>query len=192
MENQKKNYSGLITLAVVLGILAIFVAAPLMTYINAKNNSVRFEADIVRLDKASEIELSNHTNKILEMVQVPKMQTEHLTKLAKEALSARYGEDGSKALFQFIKENTAAPSEKLYLDLQATIAGGRQEFKLSQDVKIDRCTQYEIWRESFPTSIVAGFLGLPTKKLTGRCEIITDDLSRQAFETKRTSAIKLN
>lgn len=192
MENQKKSYSGLITAAIVIGLIAVFVAAPIMTFINAKNNSVRFEGDIVRLDKASEIELSNHTNKILEMVQVPKMQTEHLTKLAKEALQARYGEDGSKALFQFIKENTATPSEKLYLDLQATIAGGRQEFKLSQDVKIDRCTQYEIWRESFPTNIVAGFLGLPTKKIEGRCEIISDETTREAFETKRTAPINLN
>lgn len=173
-------------------IFLVIIVAPVMSFINAKNGSVRFENEIVRLNKASEIELSNHTNKILEMVQVPKMQTEHLVKLAKEALSARYGEDGSKALFQFIKENTAAPSEKLYLDLQATIAGGRQEFKLSQDVKIEKCTQYDTWRESFPNSIFASFLDLPTKKIDGSCEIVTDETTRQAFETKRTAPIKIN
>ncbi len=173
-------------------IFLVIIVAPVMSFINAKNGSVRFENEIVRLDKASEVELSNHTNKILEMVQVPKMQTEHLVKLAKEALSARYGEDGSKALFQFIKENTAAPSEKLYLDLQATIAGGRQEFKLSQDVKIEKCTQYDTWRESFPNSIFASFLDLPTKKIDSRCEIISDETTRQSFETKRTAPIKIN
>lgn len=192
MTEKKKIPSRLLSIMVPVMIFLIIIVAPVVTLMNIKNTAVRFENQIVKLDKASEVSLSNHTNTILEMVQIPKMQTDHLVRLAKEALSARYGEDGSKALFQFIKENTAAPSEKLYLDLQATIAGGRRDFKLSQEVKLENCTQYDTWRETWPTSMGVSFFDLPSKKVEGRCEIITDDTTRNSFETKRTAPIQLN
>lgn len=192
MTEKKKISDRLVNVIITVGLLLLVVGAPVATLIKIKNSSVAQENNIVKLDKASETSLSNHTNTILEMVQVPQMQTEHLVKLAKEALTARYGDEGSKALFQFIKENTAAPSEKLYLDLQATMAGGRRDFKLTQDVKIEACTQYDTWRESFPNSMGAWFFDLPSKKIEGRCEIVTDDTTRKAFETKRTAPVKLN
>ncbi len=84
--------------AAVLGTLAI---AGIGTAISAANDGARMENQIVAIQDDNRQILGQYTTKIAEMAQIPAMARDDLASVMERALDARYGEDGSQAVFQW-------------------------------------------------------------------------------------------
>lgn len=168
---------------IVLAVFALIVAVGAGTLISYNNQGVRFESNIGKFDKESQNVLSNYTLKLKEKAKVPEKYVAALKDVIKETFEGRYGEDGSKGVFQFIQEKNLDMDSSMYKELQVTIEAGRNEFKLSQSRKLDICTQYEILSTSFPGNIVFGIVGKGYQNVVNKCSIIVDATTSQQFKT---------
>jgi hypothetical protein len=87
--------------------------------------------------------LGQYSIKVSEAAQIPAMQRDDVTQVIESALSARYGSDGSRAMFQWIQEQNPSLDPKVYLELQNIIVAGRNEYQNSQTKFIDTKRVYE-------------------------------------------------
>lgn len=189
MKNQKGSVG-----VIVVGVLAVLVLISGIlfgTYVSAYNTGVRYEAQIEKFHKASQNTLSNYTLKVKEMAQVPDMYVADLTQVIESTFQGRYGKDGSKALMQWIQEQNLQFDSKLYLNLQAVMESGRDEFKLSQDRKLEICTQYEQELGYFWKGTWMGIAGYPKKDLDTICKVILDAQTNETFQKGEASVIKV-
>lgn len=179
-------YAVLAVLALVLGIAGICFGS----YVSANNKAVRYEANISKFHQASQNTLSAYTLKIKEMVQVPDMYVEDLKSVIKETFAGRYGKDGSKAMFQFIKENNLQFDSSLYTNIQAAMEAGRDEFRLAQDKKIDVCNDYKAAQGYFWSGMWMEIANYP-KMDEAICNIVLDTKTSEAFNTGLATPISL-
>lgn len=187
---------GLKITLVVLGIvfaLVLAVAGTLFTsYISAVNDGARMENNVVMLNEDSENKLSNYTLKIQEKVQIPQMYVKDLKEVVRATFEGRYGADGSKALMQWIQEQNIQFDSTLYKDLQVTIDAGRDEFRISQTLKLQACRDYRTQLDTFWKGLWLGIAGYPKKDLTDVCKVVSDTHTADVFKTGKQEALKFN
>jgi hypothetical protein len=189
----RKNNSGsaLIVVLSFFGVLLLTAALLFGSYISAFNSGVRYEADIEKFHKSSQNTLSSYTLKVQEMAQVPDMYKNDLKDVIEATFQGRYGKDGSKAVMQWIQESNLQFDSKLYLNLQAVMESGRDEFKLSQDRKLEICTQYEKELGFFWKGMMMSFAGYPKKDLDVICKVVLDKQTNATFESGEATVIKI-
>lgn len=125
-----------------------------------------------------------------EAAQVPEMYKNDLREVYDGAIKARYGAEGSKALFQFIKEHNPNFSDKLYTNLQSLIEARRTQFEAHQTSLLDKKRVYLDTIGTFPNSLVAGLMGFPRIDLK-KIDIVTSGDTEKAFDTKQADSIRL-
>lgn len=175
----KQRGSALITLVVI----GLIIGAIAMTLLSYANKAVEYEQNINKFDKASQNTLSNYTLKITEMFAVPAAYVEDLKSVVKETFQGRYGADGSQATMQWIKEQNLQFDASLYKELQVTIASGRDEFKMSQDRKLEICTQYDILTNRPVSKFILGVIGYPSIEVKDKCRIVLDQGTIDTFKS---------
>jgi len=167
-----------------LVVVMLLVATTLVgSYITGVNSGAKFEANVEKFDKASANTLSAYTMKLKEAAKVPEKYVEALQGIIKQTFEGRYGDDGSKAAFQWIKENNIPLDPSVYTKLQSIIDAGREEFKLSQDRKLEYCSQYEIARNQFWSGMWLNIAGYPKKDITKLCQVVIDKSTTDKFNT---------
>ena len=173
-------------IVVVLGLGALGFAG---MYKSSYDTANSYEANISRLNKASESQLSTYTLKIQEQVQIPAMYAEDLQKTIKAYFEGR-GKQDETFIRSFVNQAVPNLSPKMYQNLMVTIDAGRDAFNNVQKQKIDTCSDYEEYRGKFFTSIVlpAKFPGKNIEKL---CQVVSDARTQKAFETGQQEVIKL-
>lgn len=160
------------------------------SYIGAVNSGAKFEANIEKFHKSSQNTLSSYTLKLKEAAKVPEMYVESLRNLIKDTFEGRYGEGGSKATMQWIKENNINVDPSVYTKLQVIIDAGREDFKLSQDRKLEICSQYEMERNYFWKGLWFNVAGFPKKDIDSLCKIIIDNDTKSKFESGVDSVVE--
>jgi len=178
---------------VVLGLLVtflLFFGVTVSSFIGINNSLVSQEQGLEAQYKQNQNNYDNFTKKVLEIAQVPAMMRDDLEKVTKAAISGRYGADGSKAVFQMIKEQNPNVSPELYTKIQQVIDAGRTSFEAEQKMLLDKKRLYLTDLKSFPTSLVASFLGFPKIDLS-KIDIVTSDRTNEAFKTKKDKPINL-
>lgn len=190
----KKGDGTMSTLTKVLlggfGVLLLLGLVTVSSVVGMNNTLVSLEAGLTAQYKQNQNNYDNMVKKVMEVAQVPDMATSDLEKLTKAAISGRYGANGSKAVFQFIKEQNPTIATDLYTKVQQVIESGRNSFEADQKVLLDKKRIYETSLNSFPANVVAKFLGFPKIDLA-KIDIVTSDRTDKAFNDKKDEAIKL-
>ncbi len=179
------------TILAVLGVVAALVVFSVASFVSAYNYGNRAEKEIVARYTDMENILAQYALKVQEIAQVPKMKTDDLIKVTKEAMSGRYGKDGSKSVVQWIQENYPGQvSDELYLQIQQVIESGRNEFKNAQRKFIDTKKTYETNLGYLWKGFLLRLAGYPKINLD-EFQIISTENVREIFKTKTDKPIKL-
>jgi hypothetical protein len=167
------------SIALIVGILGT-------TLIGTYNSFVTQENGLV-----AQYKYSNYFNKLKEAAQVPSMQVDGLKKLYDGVMAGRYGKDGSKAVFQMLKEQNPQLDGTLYVQIQRIVESGRNSFQADQQTLLDKKRVYENSTQRFPGNLLAGFLRFPSVKVKD-IDIVTNIETEDAFKTKKAAPINLN
>lgn len=160
-------------------------------YVGAINYGAEIESSLKASKDNSKNILTQYGKKVVEVAQVPDMYKNDLIELTKTAISGRYGKDGSKAMFQFIKEQNPTLDSSLYKEIQVVIVSGRNEFQNSQTRILDIRRSYEMNLNSFPRGFFLKIAGYPKVNLSD-FDVISSSEVDKVFETKKDdSTIKL-
>ena len=158
--------------------------------ISYTNDFQRAENGIKTQYKANQSSYATYFNKIKEMAQVPGMYTEDLSKVYEGAIKGRYGSDGSKAMFNFIKEHNPNFDSSLYVQLQRAMEAGRDSFNADQKLLLDKKQSYDNQRTVFPGSLIASLFAYPKINLD-EFDIVINAETEDAFKTKKAAPIQV-
>lgn len=163
-------------------VLGAFVGTGAVSYISAYNTANRMERTIVATDENNRNILAQYGNRIAEAAQVPSMQRDDLSAVVTAALEGRYGEDGSRAVFQWIQEQNPQIDSTVYVQLQRMIEAGRIEFAAAQTKLVDQKRIYETSLGSFWQGTWMSVAGYPRIDLDDY-QIVSTARADAAFET---------
>src|SRR3989304_2862926 len=141
--------------------LFLFFVLAIFGVIGINNECVQMEAGIRAQYDQNRNNYDNMFKKFREAAQITTMYTDDLKKVYDSAIQSRYGADGSKAMFQWIKEHNPSFDASMYKNLQVMIEGGRNSFESNQKMLLDKKRIYEIQLQSFPGGMVVRILGFP-------------------------------
>ena len=127
---------------VFLGVVALIAAVVVGSYVTNANYGNRAERTL-EATRADNMNIrSTHSLKIMELAQIPQMYKNDVIEIYTAAISTRYGEDGSQAMFQFLKEQNPNIDASIYKAVQQEITAGRNEFKVAQSRLLDQKRVY--------------------------------------------------
>ena len=181
---------------VVLGILAAVALTVVASYVTNANYGVRAETAIKATWENNENILSQYSLKVMEVAQVPAMYTKQVKEVYTDVLAGRYGENGSQAMFQWLKEQNPQIDASLYSRIQQVMEAGRNEFRVAQTQLVDQKRSYltnlgYVWKgfwlnlAGYP-KIHVGFEGDADDY-----KVITSEYSNEAFKTGVDKGIQL-
>lgn len=171
-------------------VLAVLIGIPAMSYISAYNTANQLEQAIKTNFEDNQNVLSSYTKTIGEAAQIPEIMRDDLKSLMVATLDARYGADGSKAMFQFIREQNPTLDSKVYLRLQDIIVSGRKDFEVAQRSLLSRKQVYETNLGSFWTGTWMRIAGWPKINLADY-RIVTDLRTQGAFKSGTEDTIQI-
>jgi hypothetical protein len=156
------------------------------------NYGNRAEKQVVAEHKNLENVLGQYSIKVAEVAQVPDMYKEDMKEVVNAALQGRYGANGSKAVFQWLKEDNspAKLDSALYGKIQQIIEAGRNEFQNNQTRFIDIKRVYETNLGYAWKGLWLGVFGYPRIDLD-KYQITTTDAAANALQTGRDAPIQL-
>ena len=171
-------------------VFVIFVFGYGCSAFDFRSDCVRSEASIKAQYDQNKNSYDNMWKKFKEMAQVPDMYANDLKKLYDGAIKARYGDDGSKAMFQFIQEHNPNLDSAVYTKLQAAIESGRNSFQAEQASLIDRKREYETLLNGNRALFVNVWFEFPRINLNDY-NIVTSDATEKAFHDGKSDNIQL-
>lgn len=170
----------------VLAIVVVLIGIVVGIFVSANNSAVRHEAGLEATYSNNQNVLSSYYQKVGEAAQVPGMMTEAQREVIRDALEGRYGQDGSRAVFQVLTENNPVVSEQLFVKLQTIIEAGRDEFKNNQTLLADKVRLYEIDLNSIPGGMIMRMMGFPRNELS-KYKLITTESVEQVYKAGKES-----
>lgn len=188
---RKQNGSVLIGVIIAIAIVLCLAVPAIFGYVSAYNLGNRTENQLTAMLENNENIYANGTQKVIEIAQVPSMYAEQVSKVTREAIQGRYGQDGSKAVFQFLQEQNPQLDPAIFAKIQVVIEEFRNKFELAQRDMIDVKRMYNTQLGSLWTGFWLGVAGYPKVDMK-KFEIVTTERARQTFDTKRDQGINLN
>lgn len=176
------------TLFAIGGVFA-FIFLIVGIVVSANNGAASAEEQIIAAHDDSRNVLSQYAPKISDALGVTSIQTDALQKLFESSNESRYGEDGSTANVQFIREQNPNLDQSNYGKIIQMIEAGRNDFQAAQKVKIDKVRAYRTSLRTFPGGAIKGMLGYPkptddgTPFFKAYGEIVVSGHADNAFKT---------
>lgn len=170
-----------IKLWISLVILALIALIVFGSYVNAFNYGNRMDNLIQAQYKQAENVLAQYSQRIQEIVQVPTMYKDDMKEIINSTMRGRYGQDGSKAVFQFIKEHNLSFDSSLYKSIQQNIEAGRKDFEFENKKLIDITNEYKTASGLFYRGFWLRCAGFPRIDLE-KFRPITNSYAKEAFE----------
>lgn len=165
MNQQRGSVLGWVAMGLFLLVFVSSIIFGLMV-VSKRNAFVRIENNIHMAYEESKNVHSNYVLRIQEMAQVPKMATKQLSEVIMASNQGRYGADGSKAVFQFLKEQNPNIPNSLYENIQKEVTGGRLDFqsKITR-VNDNKVVAYNMLDDTVGGFILKDILGMPRKNI---------------------------
>jgi Na+-transporting NADH:ubiquinone oxidoreductase subunit NqrC len=180
----------LIIIGIFVAIIAIVAGACGISYISAYNMGNTMENTITATYDNNKNILAQYGNKVIEASQVTEMRRDDVTKVITAAMEGRYGDNGSKAVVQMIKEQNPSLDASVYIQIQRIVEAGRNDFQNGQTKLIDQKRVYQTVLGSFWSGTWMRIAGYPKIDLT-KYEIVSTDKANAAFDTKIETPMKL-
>ena len=185
MNKQRGGLSGAVIALIVIAVsIALIGAIGFSSYVSAFNYGNSMEQSLKAVQTENKNKLAQYGQKVLEVAQVPDMYKKDMVELTTAAIQGRYGEDGSKATFQFLKEQNPTLDPSMYKQIQQVIEAGRNDFQAGQTRQIDLRRSYETALGSFWQGMWMRFAGYPKLKLSD-FDIVSTDRADTAFKNKK-------
>jgi len=166
MMRQKGAVStGLVVALAATAFLSFLVLIGFISYVSAYNYGNKMENQLVAVQQDNKNILAQYGQKVMEVAQVPTMYRDDLVKVTSAAIQGRYGADGSKATFQWLKEQNPNLDASLYKQIQQVIEAGRDNFENGQRGQIDLLRQYNTQLGSFWGGMWLKMAGYPKVNL---------------------------
>lgn len=146
MKNLKKQQGNIAVILVSVTFLATIVIAAIfaiLSYIGAYDKGVGYENNIDAAVENNEQINGNFKLKLMDSISTSKLNAGQVTALVEAANKARYGAEGSKASWQWIKENNLNLDQSINKQLLQVIEAGRNDFQAAQTRLIDTKRAYE-------------------------------------------------
>lgn len=172
--------------AVVIFLLLSVIGLVLSSY----NEAVSHEETITAFHKDSENVLAQMSLKVVETSGVAKAYRNDLVATIKESMQGRYGEEGSGATWQWIKEQNPTVDPSIRIKITQIIDGGRSDFENAQRIKLDACKIYKEQLRFAVGGTLKKLLGFPTIDMNVYCEIVSSGHAAEAFKTKIDNGIQ--
>jgi hypothetical protein len=158
--------------------------------LSVRSSANRMEKNVVYQYEQNKNNYDKMWKTFKETAGVTSMYTEDLEKVYKSAIQGRYGEGGSKAVIQMLKEQNPNFDQSSYKRLQEIIEAGRSDFEENQKMLLDKKKQYVTFLDELPEGAIAGFFGFPKVDLN-QFQIVTSDRTEGTFKDKKDDEIKL-
>lgn len=172
-------------ISLIIGVIVLVSSA-----VSARNWAVKQESQLQSLDSERQQKLADYEIKITGMVQVPEMYRDDLIKVVRENIQGRYGKDGSKAMFQAMRESNITFDSSLYKKIQDQIEIARDDYSQVQTRLNDSVAVYRTGLDVFPRNIFLGIFGMPRVNLDNYKPVITDRVD-EAIRTHREKPLQL-
>jgi uncharacterized protein (UPF0333 family) len=185
------NKTVLVVLGVVLAALVAIGLTLFGSYVSAVNYGATAEAGIKAAYTNNQNILAQYSQKVQEVAQVPAMYTEDFTKVTRAAIEGRYGADGSKAVFQWLKEQNPQLDSKVYIKVQQVVESGRDQFQTAQTRLIDEKRVYETALNTFWRGLWLRIAGYPKINMDDYKVITTAQTDATFAAGKETAPLKL-
>lgn len=160
------------------------------SYISYANYGARTENALNAKLSDNRQTLGKHSTQIGEMAQVNTMYRDDLTKVYTAAMEGRYGENGSGAVMQWIKEQNPNMDSALYVRLSQKIESNRDEFQNAQTELIDQKRAYKNALDTFWSGLWLKFAGYPKINLDD-IKVITSTHSNKAYDSGVDDGVQL-
>jgi uncharacterized protein (UPF0333 family) len=172
---------------VIAGVLGFALIGSYVSYANYGN---RTERQLVAKNDDNQNIYANGSQKIFEIAQVPAMYKNDVKEVFTAAINGRYGEKGSQAMFQMLKEQNPQLDPSMYIKIQQVMEQFRNEFQQGQKEMLDMRRSYEtalgnVWGGTWLS--IAGYPKVNMKDFA----IVTTDKAAETFKTKRDTGIQL-
>jgi len=173
---------------VFLGIVAAVAFALVASYVTNANYGNRAERTLEATWEDNENILAQYSLKVNEVVQVPAMYKDDFKEVYEAAMSGRYGDNGSEAMFQFLKEQNPQLDSALYTKIQQIMESGRNDFTVAQTRLVDQKRVYVtnlgyVWKGFWLETAGYPKLNVGFGAQSDDFEIITSEYAIEAFET---------
>jgi len=188
LSKQSKPNIGLF---VAIGVAATLVLTVISQYFTYQALGVRSENTIEATWNNNKQILGTYTTKVQEIAQVPSMARDDLTKVMEAAFQGRYGEKGSQATMQWIKESYPGQLDpKLYTRIQDVMDSGRTDFSENQKTLIDKKQTYQSQLDTAWSGFWLKMAGFPKKDLS-KFNIITSTAAEHSFSTGVDDGVRI-
>jgi hypothetical protein len=188
-----KNNRGFTVLGVVGAGLATVIVVMLimfgMSYVSYNNLGAAMDAQVKAEWTNNQNILSSYTLKVKEAAHVPDKYQAALKDIVSSTFHGRYGDNGSQATVQWIRENNIQFDASMYKQIQQIIESGRNDFKISQTKLIDLKRQYEVEQNSVWSGFWLRMTGYPKVPLS-QYTVVIEAGTTEKFKTGVDQEVK--
>jgi hypothetical protein len=147
----------------IIGLVSVGVLALAIVF-----SSIGWYNDAVSLEESTQAQYRDNKNeydafwkKVKEVAQVPEKYKDDFKDLLVSETQAKFGPEGSKAMFQWFKDREINFDAGQYQKIQNVIESGRNDFKRAQTQLLDKQRKYSTHLKKFSGKVWGNMWSMP-------------------------------